>query len=215
MKVLSNLRLFGFSLLCHLLLGSTALAKAADIENKAEGQQRSRIALERVALDSKYTEEEALCFQRFAVNDCLGRVRNLKRDALSDLRRQEISINLALARARASDQLVRNEARFTPQALQDESKRLLEAQASQAERLKNMGERIDARARASDISAQRISESKERMRRSAEAAQERSAKFSEAMQNRKEYDERVAASKVAQKSAQNRVKRPQPAVAKP
>ena len=203
------------TLLGLLVLGTSAFAQQTDAEIQADGLVRSRSLVERATVESYCTQQPTGCYQRFAVNDCLSSARKARHDALGDLRRQEISMNLTQARTRAADQLVRNEARFSPQALQDEAQRLTQAQASQAERLQNMDERMEARAKAAQETEQRIMESKERMRRSAEAAQQRSAKADEESRNRKEYEERAAANKAARQSAQDRVKKPERPAVKP
>ena len=198
-----------------LLLGTGAFAQQTGAEIQADGPERSRIRVERAAIETNFIQQEAGCYQRFAVNDCLSGVRKARHDALGDLRRQEISMNLTQARTRAAGQLVRNEARFSPQALQDEAQRLMQAQASQAERLQNMDGRMETRAKVAQETEQRITESKERMRRSAEAAQQRGAKANEESRSRKEYEERVATNKAARQRAQDRLKKPERPAIKP
>lgn len=202
-------------LLGLLWIGASALAQQADTEKQADSLERSRIKMERAAIESSFEQQEAGCYQRFAVNNCISSARKVKHDALGDLRRQEISMNVTQARARAADQLVRNETRFTPQAVQDEAQRLVQAQASQTERIKNMDERIDARAKAALETEQRITESKERMRLSAEAARQRDIKAEDESRNRKEYEARMAANKAARQSAQDRAQQRERPAAKP
>jgi hypothetical protein len=56
-------------------------------------QERSRIAAERQAADSRYAQAEAACYARFAVNDCVNAAKAARRETLADLRRQEVSLN--------------------------------------------------------------------------------------------------------------------------
>ena len=202
-------------LLGLLLLGTASLAQQGDTEKQADSQERLRIRVERVAIESTFIQHETACYQRFAVNDCISSARKVKLDALGDLRRQEISMNLTQARARAADQLVRNETRFSPQAIQDGVQRLVQAQASQEERIKNMDERIEARAKATQEAERHITESKERMRLSAEAAQQRDAKAGEEPEKRKNYEARMAANKAARQSAQGRAQQLERPTTKP
>ena len=56
-------------------------------------RERARIQAERQAAQESYGQEEAYCYQRFAVNDCLREVRKRKRVTLEELRRQEVILN--------------------------------------------------------------------------------------------------------------------------
>jgi hypothetical protein len=60
--------------------------------------ERSRLAIERQRIEQAYAEQMKICWQRFAVNDCLRKVRIQQREALSPLRERELSLN---ARERA------------------------------------------------------------------------------------------------------------------
>ena len=72
-----------------------------------ESAEHARIAAERAQVYARVTQAEVACYQRFAVNDCLARVRGERREVLSDLRRQEVALNDAARKRRASQQLLR------------------------------------------------------------------------------------------------------------
>jgi hypothetical protein len=69
--------------------------------------ERERIRQVRLVEQARFATEEAQCYRRFAVNDCLQEVRRARRDVLEDLRRQEMSINDAQRKRRAAEQLIR------------------------------------------------------------------------------------------------------------
>lgn len=75
---------------------------AADATREA----RARIAAEREQLQLRFAQQERACYQRFAVNDCLREARGQQREALAQLRRQEIALN-AEARQRREIERVR------------------------------------------------------------------------------------------------------------
>ncbi len=80
---------------------------AADAADALQSAERTRIQTEREITQTQFAAREALCYQFFAVNDCLSRVRHARRDILADLRRQELVLNSAEAKRKAADQLLR------------------------------------------------------------------------------------------------------------
>jgi colicin import membrane protein len=92
-----------------VLLTAGALAQEAPTPTlqQAWALERERIRQVRLVEQARFATEEAQCYQRFAVNDCLQEVRRARRDVLADLRRQEMSINDAQRKRRAAEQLIR------------------------------------------------------------------------------------------------------------
>ncbi|MGE0497290.1 MAG: hypothetical protein AB7I35_02070 [Ramlibacter sp.] len=75
--------------------------------------ERSRIAAERAAANTLYERDAVACHARFAVNDCLNEARARRREALADLRRQEISLNDAQRRRKGAAQQQRIDEKAT------------------------------------------------------------------------------------------------------
>ncbi len=76
-------------------LAAASLAQAAlaqDVDTAAAAE-RARIAAERSQVEARFRTDEKYCYGIFAVNDCLSAARARRREAMSDLRRQEISLN--------------------------------------------------------------------------------------------------------------------------
>ena len=101
--------------LCLLLIAPCALAQS-DVEIEEtfmvrDAVERERIRQAHASEQARVADQEAECYQRFAVNDCLIKVRAQRREVLADLRRQEISLNDAQRKRRGAEQLLRSDAR--------------------------------------------------------------------------------------------------------
>ena len=68
----------------------TAHAQAAQDWIAAE---RSRIAAEQNAARQRFEQAEKACWKRFAVNDCVSRARQQRRQTQDRLRQQELTLN--------------------------------------------------------------------------------------------------------------------------
>jgi colicin import membrane protein len=91
-------------------------AGAAGGDPAAKSATRARIQAERHHIETRSMAEEAACYQRFAVNDCLVDSRARRRTALQDLRRQEVSLNDAERAARAAAHAVDGEDKLAGRA---------------------------------------------------------------------------------------------------
>lgn len=97
-------------LLIGLLLNSVLLL-AQPLDSEAE---RVRIRAARAQQEAHYQREEAACYARFAVTDCLHEVRTRRRAALADLRRQERLLNDLERQRRAQEKLDQIRSREAP-----------------------------------------------------------------------------------------------------
>jgi hypothetical protein len=82
-----------------------ALAAAAPPEGQPLAlwlnAERSRIDSERAAARQRFDDAEKVCWQRFAVNDCISRARTTRRGTLERLRQEDLALN-AVERERSS-----------------------------------------------------------------------------------------------------------------
>lgn len=85
-----------FLLVCSCLLTTVGHAQLPDAPNAADA--RARIARERADANARYAAQEAQCYQKFAVNDCLDNARQLRRQSLGVLSREEMGLNEAQRR---------------------------------------------------------------------------------------------------------------------
>jgi colicin import membrane protein len=102
-------------LLCLNLLTPYALAQSQSDTEEAftlrDQAERERIRDTRASQQALFTSQEAQCYARFAVNDCLIEIRARRRLVLGDLRRQEILLNDAQRKRRGAEQLLRSDGR--------------------------------------------------------------------------------------------------------
>lgn len=68
-------------------------------------EERQNITLQRQVLQQRQAEEEKACWQRFAVEDCLRKVRTQVRDQEEVLRERELRVNNEERRARSDARL--------------------------------------------------------------------------------------------------------------
>lgn len=90
------------------LLSTMANAQEA---NESQGvdieRERARIQAEQLSVQARFDSESAACYLRFAVNDCVGQQRSVRRERLDDLRRQQVALNQMERALRAQQQLQR------------------------------------------------------------------------------------------------------------
>lgn len=196
-----------FSSLCWLLFSPLAGAQTVPGQSPAVGSaswfeaERTRIQQERDTLDLSFQSEEVACYQRFAVTDCMLKIRAVRREAVADLRRQEISLNSTEAKRKAAEQIARIEEKSSLQAVAEEAARVAEAQAAQVERQRVFDEKAAARVVTAAQEAARLNDVKEREARRAQALADRAAMQSEAPAEQKKFDDKQA--QAQQKKASN------------
>ena len=75
-------------------LGAWAQEETTDkAAAQARTAERARINADRAVLQTQTQAKERACYQQFSVNACLSEVRAQRREALAELRRQEIVLN--------------------------------------------------------------------------------------------------------------------------
>ena len=85
--------------------------------------ERARITIERTGLNSRFAAEDAACHRKFLVNECLDKVKIKRREALADLRRQEISLDAQDRKAKGAEQIRKMEDKVSPEKQQQEADR--------------------------------------------------------------------------------------------
>lgn len=124
-----------------LVIASSAMAAGAQTAPGSDAQtERSRIAAERSQAEARFAAQEVACYQIFAVNDCLKAAKSQRRERLSDLRRQDLTLNEAERKRRASDRVSGIDERNSAQSQQ-------EAAAQRAESVQRLRQRQDEMAK--------------------------------------------------------------------
>lgn len=107
-------------LVCNLLIGGVFAQLTVDGE-------RQRIESERAAAQADFDLQSNACYKKFWVNACLNDVKAKRLEVVSDLRRQEVSLNDQERKAKGAEQLQK-----------------LEEKASVANELSQQNERVEA-----------------------------------------------------------------------
>ena len=170
-----------------------------------------RISTERSKLEAAFALEDTACYKRFLVNSCLDEVKARRRDALADLRRQEILLNDEARKAKAAEQLQKTEDKSAPEKLQQEADKRAQAvkdleDRMEREKQKTAGrEALQAGEKAkSEAAAARIksNQGKEAGRTAKQAAAaEELKKYNERQGQAKERQARYARDKASQAKA--------------
>lgn len=85
--------------------------------------RRAAIMAERTRLEAGFVQEEALCYGRFAVNSCLDKVGSKRRQAMGELRRQEILLNDEERKDRGEAQIRKMQEKSSPEKRQEAAQR--------------------------------------------------------------------------------------------
>ena len=107
--------------------------------------ERARIQMQRSSVEGVFTQAQAACYRKFAVNDCQSDARLIRREALADLRRQEASLNAALARQKGAAQLSRIDSRSSTEAELESASRRAQALEKQQARQAGADEKASSR----------------------------------------------------------------------
>lgn len=104
--------------LCCAPLGATgqvvdAPESSSGVEQQSGDTQRLAINAKRQQLQSGFSAEDAVCYTRFAVNNCLRNVDARRKASLADLRRQDVVLNDQERRRRGAEEIQRIETKQT------------------------------------------------------------------------------------------------------
>jgi colicin import membrane protein len=118
-------------------------SRALDVEG-----ERSRIQAERLRAEANYQAQEAVCYARFAVTDCIRQARVHRREVLETLRHQELVLNDAERKRKALAQIEQIQEKSSTQRAEDEAARRLEARQTQQERENRAAQKATAPSKA-------------------------------------------------------------------
>lgn len=132
--------LLALGLLALLPLGAQAQQVDPSLPSGASAE-RARIEADRAKAQALFEKDEANCYQRFAVNDCLREVRVRRRATLEELRRQEIVLNDADRKKRAAEQARRAGGKSSAPAAQEDADKRAAGRQAVEERLERAGQK--------------------------------------------------------------------------
>lgn len=131
-----------FLALCLGLAGSALAQAELDVGQLERNAERSRITAERQKIESAFQADQAICYRKFFANACREKLLPPYREALANLRRQEILMNEVERKNSAADQLLKNQERLSLQR---------EKQAAQATKVQQAADNLTERAQQKEI----------------------------------------------------------------
>jgi hypothetical protein len=180
---------------CFALAACAAHAQGQDPAIDAE---RKRLQEERAKVEAEYKADEKACYAKFAVNNCLDKAKAKRREAVSDLRRQEISLNDAERKRKAAERERSIEDRANavkpPASGQADADRQLRANERAAERAQQ----------AASAPAKAAEREKQVEKREAEIKASAQRRQQDAAQAAKEHERRVAEAKEREENMKRR-----------
>jgi hypothetical protein len=113
--------------------------------------ERQLVSVKRAEQETIYQQRQQICYQRFAVNDCLIQARRERREVFDELRRRDVLLNELERQTQAIDQINRIQANLSPerqQQLSDQAEQArLETIARQTRNEEKNAERSNASAK--------------------------------------------------------------------
>ena len=182
------MRIFAVLLfLASLCTGAAAQTAAAPANPDAE---RTRIAAERVRLESGFLTEDAACYQRFFVNSCLDEVNTRRRETLAALRTQEIQLNEQERKLRGAEQIRRIEEKASAESQQQQADQRAKAASDYQSRLNGQKEKQQSRTKAQAAEQANSEARAERLRANQQKKQARSDRQAAEAAETARYDAR-------------------------
>ena len=170
---------------------STTKQPATAIADGPEAE-RARINADRTRLEAGFAAEDTACYRKFLVNKCLDEIKPRRREALADLKRQEISLDAQDRMAKAAEQIQKAEAKTSPETRQQEAARRDNA-------LKDFEARLEReKQKTADRLATQSGDKANRVKGSQDKTADRAAKQAAAAQEVKKFKERQQKAKERQ-----------------
>lgn len=211
-----------FALLLIVTYGYLTVTLAQNTQNfeEVDANERQRIATERADRFRSNTQERKLCYQRFAVNDCLERERARHDASMDDLRRQEISLNDAQRKARGAAQSQKLDEKLSASRQADQALRREDAMRQTQEHQKQSDEKLlEKQQRLREIQenppAQRVAKTPQALPSkatpTAKPKTDTASSRANALANQKAYQERqLAAQRRKNDAAKRMAEKPKP-----
>jgi colicin import membrane protein len=177
---------------------AVGVAAHAQQEDASVAAERARLHEERTKVEAAYKVEEKACYGKFAVNDCLAKARAKRREAVSDLRRQEIALNDAERKRKAAERQrsidERNAAARGPASAPSDADRQLRANERAAERA----------AQAASAPAKAAEREKQVRKKEADIKASAQRRADDAARAAKEHEQRLAEAKEREEKLKQR-----------
>ena len=181
-----------------LLLITGTLCSVGSHAQMTADAERLRIGTERARLEARFKREDTACYKKFLVNNCLDEVKVLRREALADLRRQEISLDDQERKIKGAAQIQKTEDKASPEKQQQDADRRAEALKEYEGRLEREKQKNAGRATAQSNEKANADAAAGRVKSSQDKAGARASKQAATVEEVKKYNERQEKAKERQ-----------------
>ena len=179
-----------FVLLFSLFAAAASGQGTNDAASAAVEREREQINAERAALEAKFDMEEAACYKKFAVNNCLNAIKLRRREAMTGLKQREVALNDQQRRERAADQLRKTEEKSSPEVLRQAAERRAKALEDTAAREDRSRKKADERVDLQQGEAANAADAAGKLKGSRERAQARAEKQAEIAGEVQKYNDK-------------------------
>lgn len=187
-KILFSL-LSALAFVAHAQLPSTAPA-AATTTAPVVDVERARIGAERARLEAGFTAEEAACYKKFLVFNCLDAIKPRRREAMAELRRQEVLLDEQDRKARAAEQIRKTEEKASLEKQQEAADRRASSLKDFEERLERDKHKNADRATLKSNEKANIDSAADRLKSNQQKATGRSTKQADSAEEVRKFNEK-------------------------
>ena len=163
----------------------------------AELTDRSRLAQERKEIETRYSLQEAACYKKFAVSNCLKIVKTEKSEALIEIKRKELVLNDLLReerKAKIEEKKASQKRSITTENGNLTSKTIKSITAEEKNRAQLASNRVDEANRKRRASEAKAVQRAEKGKQAAELASKHQQKLKEAQEHKVAVEQKNASS---------------------
>ena len=153
--------------------------------------ERARLTAERTAVDKAFNDQRAVCFKRFAVEECLAQSRTQKRTALDNIKRQEALLNDAERKRRGGAALNRLDEKSSAGRAADAAAQREKAAKDKQDRDQRAASHATSRAGTAAQEAENVRQYESKQREHAEHLTKQAGRNAEAPAEVKRQEEKV------------------------
>ncbi|MGH8821440.1 MAG: hypothetical protein ACREWJ_09150 [Rhodoferax sp.] len=182
-----------FATFCAAAAGQTADVAA----DQAANAEHAAINAERSRSEAAYLAEQKVCYQKFAVNDCLREAGARERKIRADLRRREIALDDAQRQRHAAEQAQSRQENAAAERQKQSPEQVDARRAKGAQEVQKRQERESSsasdRAKATASESQNAQEAQSRVQRHLDETASQARKAAAAPAQRAQYEEKIRA----------------------
>lgn len=199
-----------FSLLIGAAAGAGAQS-AGDAALAGGDREREKLNAVRLAQEAAFDAQEAACYKKFFVNNCLIEVKSHRREAMAELKRQEVALNDEKRRIKAAEQITSIEQKSSPEVQQQAAERRVKSLEDERARLERSRKKAEERGEMKQGEAQNAATTAGKLKGSQERAQvrvDKQAAIAQEVEKYKDKQEEVRERKASREKKQREQTKP-------